>query len=343
MPDIKLDDDLEGMSAEDLETLIEQDDGKAQLEVDDQNFVTPGIDELNAEPEESSTVIEDGKEEVTAVEETPDTIEVEDGKEEEVTEVEEKIDYEAKYNETMAILAQQKLLEAQENNVSHKEEVKPPLTGEELYKRAVEAKKLSPEEQAKYDSFKEYDEDQAEIYKESVVSKKLLADIYKNQQETKQQAEQQEAATRATEEQEWNTVIAANKNMKKWQQDQGEWDAVNNVFKVVSRDKDFNNLSKSEQIALVEKRYLAATGQTVAEVPPPPKPSGIDKKIAEAEEVKPPSSLSSVAGTKDDGKPGRIKVDNGSSAVDLQVMFDNADPNDPEAIDKIMSSMDYGS
>ena len=47
MPDLTLDDDLEGLSAEELEQLIELDNGDAELSPDDQNFSINGIDELN--------------------------------------------------------------------------------------------------------------------------------------------------------------------------------------------------------------------------------------------------------------------------------------------------------
>lgn len=341
MPELKLEDDLEGLSAEDLESLIEQDDGNAKLEVDDQNFVTPGIDELN---EQSPPVKEEANSEEPGDEkdETPPAEEPEETTGELEEEPEPEIDYEAEYNRQNAILARQKLLEAEESEIPDAPRPKPQLTGEELYKRAAENTKLSPEEQTKYDSFKEYDEDQADVYKQSIINKKLLADMYAYNEEQRQSQEQQAAVTQAAEEKSWNDVIHANKNMTKWQKDPEEWDSVNSVFKVVSRSKGFGDLSKTEQIALVEKRYLAATGQTVTEAPTPkPKAApNIDKKIADAEKVKPPSSLSSVASTTDDGKPGRIKVNNGTDGSDIQQLFDNADPNDPEAIDKIMSRMD---
>jgi len=336
MGELNLEDDLEGLSAEELEKLAEQDDGEAKLENDEQNFVTEGITDLNKAPEANAD--EPGEEEEPPADEPPAD---EPPADEEPKEPE--IDYEAEYNRQNAILARERLLEAEGDKVPPVKEPEPELTGEELYTRAAEATKLSESEQTKYDSFKEYDEDQAELYKQSIVNRKLLADVFKQQNDTTKAANTAAANTAAANEKSWNDVISTNDNMKKWQQDPEEWADVNSTFKTVSRSKGFGDLSKADQIALVEKRHLAVTGQAVSETPKPVKPApNIDKKIADAEKIKPPSSLSSVASTTNDGKPGRIKVDNGSDASDLQMMFDNADPDDPEAIDKIMSSMDFG-
>ena len=324
--EIKLDDDLENLSAEELEKLAELDDGQAEMDNDDQNFTIAGIDDLNkSEPGEPVD------------EEVPEVIEP----------VEPEIDYQAKYNETMARLAEQKLLDDAQPPAPAEPDTPPDTRS--LYDQTMDKVNLSSEEQTKYDSYKEYDEDQAEIYQNQIKQKRVLETMLNYQ--ARNEAEKIQAAEDALKSQEdqYTTAINNSTNLKKWQNDKDTWDDVNAMHSRMTKDPKYAGLSTAEQMNQLEQRFakfsdVESDTKPVAPVTPPTDNDAVNKKIAEVEnKTAPPSSLSAIAGGNSNQKPGEVKLDNSSDGADIQrIMNDLADSDDPEAIDKFLASINFG-
>ena len=348
---ITLDDDLDNLSAEDLEALIEQDDGQATMGNDDQNFTIAGIDDLNnheagdeetppTEEAEETTgeLLDDAQPPAPAEPETPPV--------EEPTEP--VVDYQAKYNAMMERLAQQKLLDDAQPPAPAEPETPPDTRS--LYDQTMDKVNLSPEEQTKYDSYKEYDEDQADMYQTQIKQKKIVENMLELQQKNEAEKVQTAENTRKSQEQEYTNAINNSNNMKNWQSDQGTWDDVNAMHSRMFKDPDYAKLSTAEQMTKLEQRFAKFSDVESDTKPPTPvvpeteASKVVGKKIAEVENKSaPPSSLSSISGGNSNQKPGEIKLDNSSDGADIQlIMNDLAESDDPEAIDKFLSSINFG-
>lgn len=348
--------DLENMSAEELEKLAELDDGNAQMDHDDQNFTIEGINDLNnptpiddtgdeeTPPKEDETTLAD---EATALNEeltppkpvTPVIDTVSETPEPPAPE----IDYQAKYIETMERLANQKLLD----DTAPPTPVEPPapVDTRTAYERALENTKLDDEQQARFDELSQFDEDAANDFMERAKEKQIVSAMLERQET--EHAERAERAERAkkTEQQQYTDAINTSENLKNWQKEGDTWDDVQGMHARLLRGVKYAGASTAEQMTILEQRFSKFIGvesdTKPAEPVPPTSDDIVNKKIADVENnTPPPSSLSSIAGGNTDQKPGQVNLDDSSSGADIQrIMNDLAESDDPEAIDKYLASV----
>lgn len=357
MPDLTLDDDLEGLSAEELEQLIELDNGDAELSPDDQNFSINGIDELNNnEPGDEEVPPADNPEDTTA-ELDPKPVDpdkpIDRDKEESLDAINDdkptEVDYQAKYNETMEILAKQKLFDDANPVIKPPVDEVPPADTRSAYEREMDSVSLDAKQQARYDELAEFDEDAANDFMERTKEKQIVAAMLDRQEKVEIENRNAAATVHKSEQQKFTDAINVSTNLSDWQKDADTWDDVQGMHKRLLRNPEYAKASTADKMKTLEKRFASFSGIESDQKPIKPETPPVDnpaaqKKIDDIEnKVTPPSSLSSISGGDSDNKPGRIKLDNSSDASDIQILMDAAAASDdPEAIDKLLSSVDFG-
>lgn len=337
MPDpIKEEVDYDNMSAEDLAALGDDDDGQVEIEPDQQAHSIDGIDELNAEPDITPAA---------ESETTPDPDIAPEPEPAPAPVPEPEIDYKAKYLENL------------ERQVNAQQPAPAPVPEPERakpisYQDALASIEITADQQKKIDEYNSYDTDLADRYEKDLRRDGVSENTYNVDQErtvatanSKADAEQDRMTGLAN-------AINKRENLRNWQKTPQQWNDVNKFFKsMLDNDDEVYKMGFDDQMKTLDDRYSAYQAAITGAPPPVPPPvkqpepapeHNADKIIDKVEQSDDaPSSLSSITGTTEEGAPGRIKVSNSTSAADIQVLMDRAAASeDPDAIDKLMSSFD---